>query len=91
MAEASRMQVKMVEEMLSLDKQKSMVSLFSIPETDKSMRINSMQFAQKKALVIIQQEANSAVPFQGIAAGNALNDSDSASAETSGVFAKQTH
>lgn len=74
MAEASRKRTKIAEQMLALDKQKSMVTLFSMPGTDEGMRMEFMRVTQMRALSELHGGVFSSSADQSI--------SDSASART---------
>ena len=62
MAEASRKRTKIAQEMLELDKQKSMVALFSMPGTDEGIRKEFMRLAQMRALSELQSKISPGTP-----------------------------
>lgn len=55
MADASRKRAKVAEEMIDLDKQRSMIALFSMPGTDEDVRKEFMELAQMKAFSEMQK------------------------------------
>lgn len=57
-AETSRKKVKIAEEMMSIDKQKSMIALFSMPGTNPQMKTKFMELSQLKALKELEKECN---------------------------------
>ena len=54
MAEASRKKTKIAEEALSIDKQKSLISLFSMADTDPEVRKRFLHLSQLQALAELE-------------------------------------
>lgn len=55
MPEASRKRTKLAEEGLSIDKQKSLISLFSMADTDLQLRRRFLRVSQFQALAELQK------------------------------------
>lgn len=56
LAQASQKRNKVAEEMLSVEKQQSLVALFSMPGTDSVLRERFIQLSQQKAIALLESE-----------------------------------
>lgn len=61
MAEASRKRTKIAEEALSIDRQKSLISLFSMADTDPNIRRRFLRLSQLQALAELEKNCDAAV------------------------------
>lgn len=70
MAEASRKRAKIAEEMLELDRKKSMIALFSMPGTNEAMRQEFVERSQLQALSELRKVTASANIAEGESTAN---------------------